>query len=154
MAIGEETRVTKVTALAGKIQAPGESCLVEIYGPNLGKRYPLQEDEITIGRDAKNFIVVDLDNISRRHAQVVMREMAGCHRYEGSLSLLMFDVDHFKGINDQNGHLAGDFVLRELSALVRQRVRKEECVARYGGEEFAIVLPESGPEKVRRFADK
>lgn len=235
MAIGEETRVTKVTSLVGKIQAPGESCLVEIYGPDLGKRYPVQEDEITIGRDAKNFIMVDLDNISRKHARVVIREgkafvsdlgstngtylndaevlnetplrsgdlikvggaifkflyggnvealyyeeiyrmaiidgltqiynkryfleflereMARCHRYGRSLSLLIFDIDHFKAINDQNGHLAGDAVLRELSALVRQRVRKEECVARYGGEEFAIVLPESGPEKVRRFADK
>src|SRR5262249_51877961 len=57
-------------------------------------------------------------------------------------------------INDANGHLAGDYVLRELASLIRQRVRKEECFARYGGEEFACVIPEAGPENVRRLAEK
>ena len=53
------------------------------------------------------------------------------------LSLVMFDIDHFKKINDEHGHLAGDYVLRELARRVRTRVRKEEVFARYGGEEFA-----------------
>ena len=71
---GEETRVTKVTQMVNRIQAPGESCLVQIYGPDLGKKYPLADDEITIGRDSKNQVVVDLDNVSRKHARLTSRD--------------------------------------------------------------------------------
>ena len=230
-----ETRVTKISKLHERIDVGTESCLVEIHGPQLGKRYILEEEEFFIGRDVKNNIVVDLDNVSRRHAKIVTRlgksyvmdlnstngtylndqevveetplrsgdyvkvggsifkflsggnieglyheeiyqltivdgltqvnnkryfidflerEMGRCHRYSRALSLVMFDIDHFKKINDSNGHLAGDYVLRELAALVRQRVRKEECFARYGGEEFACVIPEAGSDNVRRFAEK
>jgi diguanylate cyclase (GGDEF)-like protein len=53
----------------------------------------------------------------------------------------MFDLDRFKTINDEMGHLGGDFTLRELSATVKASIRKEELFARYGGEEFVIVLP-------------
>ncbi|MFO0930568.1 MAG: GGDEF domain-containing protein [Gemmataceae bacterium] len=59
------------------------------------------------------------------------------------LSLILFDIDHFKQTNDDLGHLGGDFTLRELAACVKGNVRKEELFARYGGEEFAIVLPET-----------
>jgi diguanylate cyclase (GGDEF)-like protein len=93
-------------------------------------------------------------NNKRFFLEFIEREMGRCHRYSRSLSLIMFDIDHFKKINDSNGHLAGDYVLRELAHAVKQRVRKEECFARYGGEEFAIVMPEAGPENARRFAEK
>ena len=53
----------------------------------------------------------------------------------------MFDVDHFKKINDGFGHLAGDAVLKDLSQRIRPRIRREDLFARYGGEEFACVLP-------------
>jgi diguanylate cyclase (GGDEF)-like protein len=66
------------------------------------------------------------------------REIARAHRHGSSLALILFDIDHFKQINDQYGHLAGDAVLRELAELVRSNVRREDCCARYGGEEFAI----------------
>src|SRR6476620_2643445 len=71
------------------------------------------------------------------------KEIPRCTRHQRPLSLVMFDIDHFKKINDEHGHLTGDFVLRELSRRVRTRVRKEEVFARYGGEEFAITLPET-----------
>jgi two-component system cell cycle response regulator len=80
--------------------------------------------------------------------------MGRCHRYNRALSLMMVDIDHFKVINDTNGHLAGDYVLRELAAVIKPRVRKEECFARYGGEEFAYVMPESGGENTRKLAEK
>jgi diguanylate cyclase (GGDEF)-like protein len=80
--------------------------------------------------------------------------MGRCHRYNRSLSLVMFDIDHFKVINDTNGHLAGDYVLRELCAQVKPRIRREECFARYGGEEFSIVMPEAGGENARKLAEK
>jgi two-component system, cell cycle response regulator len=232
---GGETRVTKVS-LDREPAASDEFCLVVLYGPELGKKYVLDgEKSFSIGRDEKNFIVVDLDNVSRRHAEILLqdgtfsvvdlgstngtyvnneeieeartlrsgdlvkiggaifkflsgdnieamyheeiyqlaicdgltqvsnkryfleyleREMGRCHRYGRALSLIMFDIDHFKELNDRYGHLAGDSVLREFADVVRTRVRKEECFARYGGEEFAYVVPESGPENTRTLAEK
>ena len=55
----------------------------------------------------------------------------------------MFDIDFFKVINDTHGHLAGDYVLKELARVVGQRLRGEETFARYGGEEFCVVVPET-----------
>ncbi|MHB1843889.1 MAG: diguanylate cyclase [Deltaproteobacteria bacterium] len=235
MSGGQETRVTKVSALEQQLLGAGSSCLVVIYGPDLGHRYELTDPEFTIGRDIGNQITVDLDNISRRHARLTQRdgkvfladlgstngtflndeeirgevplrsgdlvkiggaifkflyggnveslfheeiyritigdgltqcynkryfveflerEMARAQRYGRPLSLTMFDIDHFKQVNDGHGHLAGDHVLRELATIIRTKVRKEECFARFGGEEFALVSPESGPARVRKFAEK
>ncbi|MGL4554179.1 MAG: diguanylate cyclase [Gemmataceae bacterium] len=71
------------------------------------------------------------------------RELSRSARYGRPLALIMFDLDKFKTINDEMGHLGGDFTLRELSATVKASIRKEELFARYGGEEFVIVLPET-----------
>jgi diguanylate cyclase (GGDEF)-like protein len=71
------------------------------------------------------------------------RELSRSARYGRPLALVMFDLDRFKSINDELGHLGGDFTLRELAAIVKGSVRKEELFARYGGEEFAVVLPET-----------
>src|SRR5215204_4760437 len=71
------------------------------------------------------------------------REVLRTVRHERPLSLVLFDIDRFKSVNDQLGHLGGDFTLRELSACVKGSIRKEELFARYGGEEFVIVLPET-----------
>jgi two-component system cell cycle response regulator len=64
-------------------------------------------------------------------------------------AMLMFDIDHFKRINDVHGHLAGDFVLKELARLMQQRIRRDEVFARYGGEEFCIILPETNLDGAR-----
>ncbi len=74
------------------------------------------------------------------------RELARSVRYRRPLALLLFDLDRFKTINDELGHLAGDFTLRELAKCVKGAIGKEELVARYGGEEFAVVLPETTRE--------
>jgi diguanylate cyclase (GGDEF)-like protein len=71
------------------------------------------------------------------------RELARTARHQRPLSLVLLDIDHFKVINDEFGHLAGDAILRELAACIKCAIRKEELLARYGGEEFAIVLPET-----------
>ncbi len=71
------------------------------------------------------------------------RELSRSHRHDRPLSLIMFDVDHFKSVNDRLGHLGGDYSLRELANCVKKTIRTEEIFARYGGEEFAIVLPET-----------
>jgi diguanylate cyclase (GGDEF)-like protein len=82
------------------------------------------------------------------------RELARCVRYHRPLSLVMFDLDHFKRINDTHGHLAGDYVLREMCRRLRGRIRKEELLARYGGEEFIAVLPEAGHEGALDFGEQ
>ena len=74
---------------------------------------------------------------------VLEREVLRASRRGRPLSVLMFDVDHFKKINDTHGHLAGDEVLSELCRRVRGLLRQEEVLARYGGEEFVLVLPET-----------
>ena len=234
-----ETKVTRVTQIAG-MAAPGhdEACLVQIYGPMLGKKFVLEKDETSIGRGDTCEIVLELDNVSRRHCSLLLkpdgvflrdngstngtylnnvevrgetplrsgdlikvgggifkflfggelgsieaqyheeiyrltiidgltqvynkryllefldREMARCARHARALSLVLFDIDHFKKINDTYGHLAGDYVLREMAAALKSRIRKEECFARYGGEEFALVLPETGHENTVFLADK
>jgi diguanylate cyclase (GGDEF)-like protein len=71
------------------------------------------------------------------------RELARSGRHNRPLSLVMIDIDRFKAINDQFGHLGGDFTLREIAMRIKGNVRKEELFARYGGEEFAVVLPET-----------
>jgi diguanylate cyclase (GGDEF)-like protein len=82
------------------------------------------------------------------------RELARSARYGRPLAVVLFDIDEFKKINDELGHLGGDFTLRELAACVKGGVRKEELFARYGGEEFAVVLPETTQEGAFTVAER
>ncbi len=82
------------------------------------------------------------------------RELSRSRRYERVLSLVMMDIDHFKQVNDQHGHLAGDYVLKQLASTVRTKIRREDVFARYGGEEFAIILPEIELRGAKLFAEK
>jgi diguanylate cyclase (GGDEF)-like protein len=75
--------------------------------------------------------------------EALERELIRGRRHNRYLAVLMFDIDHFKRINDLHGHLAGDFVLKELARIVQSRIRRDEVFARYGGEEFCIILPET-----------
>lgn len=75
------------------------------------------------------------------------KEFAYCLRHRVPLSVLMFDVDHFKKINDNYGHQAGDYVLARIAQRVNETIRTEDVFARYGGEEFAILLRESTEEQ-------
>ena len=81
------------------------------------------------------------------------REIAGAARYHLPLSLVMFDVDHFKRVNDTHGHLAGDTVLKEIARRIKARTRREDLFARYGGEEFACVLTKTPREGALAFAE-
>ncbi|MCI0639173.1 MAG: GGDEF domain-containing protein [Gemmataceae bacterium] len=89
--------------------------------------------------------LTDIHN-KRYFLEFLDRELARSSRYDRPLSLVMIDIDRFKAINEELGHLGGDFTLRELAGRVKGTVRKEELLARYGGEEFAILLPETTKE--------
>jgi diguanylate cyclase (GGDEF)-like protein len=82
------------------------------------------------------------------------RELARSARHKRPLSLVMFDLDRFKTINDELGHLAGDFTLREIVSMIKEAIRKEELFARYGGEEFIVVLPETNREGALQMSER
>lgn len=96
----------------------------------------------------------------RGFLQQILRETSRARRHQRTYSLLMIDVDHFKKINDENGHTHGDDVLRKLSRLMTESVRAIDFVGRYGGDEFVILLPETDvaeafdvAERVRKKAE-
>lgn len=97
--------------------------------------------------------LTDLFN-RRKFQEEFEREVVRARRYGRPLALILFDVDHFKRINDTLGHLSGDNVLKGLARLARQLTRQEEIVARIGGEEFAVLCPETALIGARALAEK
>ena len=88
-------------------------------------------------------------------------EIARAHRHRSTLSLVLFDIDNFKRLNDFYGHPTGDRILKELGQLIAANVRESDIAARYGGEEFALILPETRQieaydllERLRRVVEK
>ena len=212
-------------------------CLVVIYGSQLGRRIPLGEESVTLGRSPSCDLVAEVDDVSREHCQIVPhgdgyllrdlgstngtwlddrriagrrdaplgsgaririgslilkyldgqdveglyheeiyrltivdgltglynrryfeefldREVSRAQRYERPLSLVMFDLDGFKGVNDRYGHPGGDELLQQLGQTLRDSTRQESCLARMSGDEFAVVLPESDLPQARLFAER
>lgn len=81
-------------------------------------------------------------------------EIARWKRHGGHLSLMVFDLDKFKTINDNYGHVVGDKVLRGLTATFSREIRRTDFLARYGGEEFVLIMPETSLEETMTIADK
>lgn len=90
----------------------------------------------------------------RYFEEALERELSRAQRHHRKLSILIFDIDFFKKVNDTFGHLAGDYVLRELASIISKRSRHEEVFARYGGEEFVVLLPESNNEEAITLAEQ
>ena len=86
--------------------------------------------------------------------EALERELVRAQRHCRPLALAMFDVDHFKSINDNHTHLVGDEALRTICHRVAPTVRKDEVFARWGGEEFALLLPEASREHAIMFAER
>ena len=84
----------------------------------------------------------------------LQREIDRSTRYGRPLALILFDIDHFKAINDSMGHLAGDVTLRELADRLRSKICKDDLLARYGGEEFAAVLTEADRATAAELAEQ
>jgi len=138
------------------------------------ERYLNDGDQLKIGRTILKFMTGDnietayheeiyrlmtFDGLTQVHNkrhfhETLDREVSRSSRYERPMSLVVFDIDHFKKVNDTHGHLAGDALLRQLASLVRGRIRREDLFARVGGEEFAVLLPEIDAQGAAQFAEK
>ena len=81
-------------------------------------------------------------------------QLALMNRYGTRFSVVMFDIDHFKQINDVQGHLFGDQILTQLARMIDESVRETDVVARYGGEEFLVIMPETDLDGATRFAER
>jgi diguanylate cyclase len=85
----------------------------------------------------------ELTGVFNRRQFLVLadREWARCRRYDMGAAMIMLDVDHFKRVNDQHGHLAGDLMLREIARAAAETLRHADFLGRFGGEEFIVFLP-------------
>jgi len=166
-----------------RITFDGQSHVVEDLGSTNGtfvndvsvKRQGLKDgDQVKLGRSILKYMSGDnieanyheeiyrlmtMDALTQTHNrryfnEALEREYNRSLRYRRSLSLILFDIDHFKKINDTYGHVAGDSVLRQLAMVVKPRLRQQDCLARVGGEEFAVLLPEVENPGARIAADK
>ncbi|MHC1789491.1 GGDEF domain-containing protein [Solidesulfovibrio sp.] len=104
-------------------------------------------------------IRADHDGLTRIHNrrafdERLIDELRRHQRYTQPMSLLMIDIDHFKGINDRYGHLVGDHVLREIGRILSDTLRSTDFTARYGGEEFVVILPQTTDEHSRILAER
>lgn len=85
---------------------------------------------------------------------MLKQQAARSHRAKSPIALLMIDIDHFKAVNDQYGHVAGDAVIRVIVQRTQQQLRRYDIVARYGGEEFLAVLPETDAQGAQAVAER
>lgn len=115
----------------------GDTILKFLSGADLESQYHETIYRMTIvdgltGIYNKRYFVEQLD-----------RELSRATRHQRPLTLVLCDIDHFKRVNDEFGHLAGDHVLKEVAQLAKSRIRPDDVIARYGGEELALILPET-----------
>ena len=149
-----EHQSKKATLKDGDQIKLGRSILKYMSGDNIEANY---HEEI--------YRLMTMDALTQTHNrryfnEALERECQRSQRYHRALSLVLFDIDHFKQINDTYGHVAGDSVLRQLALVVKPRLRLQDVLARVGGEEFAVLLPEVdvpgalvAAEKVRRLVE-
>jgi diguanylate cyclase (GGDEF)-like protein len=172
-----------------RISFDGQRHVIEDLGSTNGTfvndttvgRQPLKDgDQIKVGRSILKYMsgeniesnyheeiyrLMTMDALTQTHnrryfQEALEREFNRSMRYRRALSLILFDIDHFKQINDTYGHVAGDSVLRQLALVLKPRLRQQDVFARVGGEEFAVLLPEVelngsrvAAEKIRKIAE-
>jgi two-component system cell cycle response regulator len=116
---------------------------------NTGRRILALEHSLRAANQRNRVLSITDDLTGAYNRRYLMeqlpREVERCRRYAYPLSVIMCDIDHFKRVNDEQGHSAGDDVLQQFMGRVQQSIRSNsDWIARYGGEEFLLVLPETG----------
>jgi diguanylate cyclase (GGDEF)-like protein/PAS domain S-box-containing protein len=128
-------------------------------GQNIGSAFILRditEYKLLTQKLHELAVTDDLTGISnRRHFfDNASRELFRSKRASRPLSIIMFDIDHFKSVNDTYGHAVGDNVLKKIAARISSNLRSLDIYARYGGEEFIICLPETALEDAKNVAER
>ena len=147
----QNTTLMPLKALNGRIE---QICLI-IYDVTdvATNRRQLQAANHELQRLSSTDRLTGLFN--RGHWEEMLRQDYARHRrYERNAALVMFDIDHFKKINDSYGHQAGDAVIQQTAELVRQCMRDADIAGRYGGEEFVVLLPDTDCEGALTFAER
>lgn len=132
---------------------------------------PLQRDELQILTVLSTMISISLEKIEystialydgltglfvRRHFNdVIHKELQSTNNATGKVSLILFDIDHFKTINDTQGHMQGDIVLRDVGRIIRNGIRQGcDIPCRFGGDEMAIILPQTSGDEAFHVAER
>ncbi len=149
---GDESIADFVTRVVGDIVLSNQNLQAKLDTAE-GR---LQEQAVEIEAHISRSLTDPLTGLpNRREFNERLEERMGAwNRRREVFSLLLLDVDHFKKLNDQYGHLTGDQVLASLGGALRGAIRREDAVARYGGEEFAILLPNTSSEQAALVAQK
>ncbi|MFH1422518.1 MAG: diguanylate cyclase [Planctomycetota bacterium] len=175
--LGIELCVPLVRTTEGEIDVKGLLCLGKKFN-----RVGYSEQDIELLSLLADMIAISLHNAQLYHRSIfdemtrvfsrghfdmhLSQEIERARRYRKNaeeneeessrinISLIMFDIDNFKKINDTYGHQVGDEVLRSTASVVRNKVRAADIVARYGGEEFSIILPETCKENALKAAER
>jgi two-component system cell cycle response regulator len=149
-------RLTGLLALGGRAVARIAGDTESFLGQVANQAQIVTENSRLFDR-IKNLSIRDslTDLFNHRHTfELLAHEFERVGRYEGALSVVMCDLDHFKRVNDVYGHQAGDAVLKEVARLLRDTVRAVDCLGRYGGEEFLIILPHTGYDEAVQMAER
>jgi len=126
----------------------------------LGRLAELEQESVKLkARVQKERMLAQLDTLTGipnrlGYDQTMAQEYARWKRFGNSLSLVVWDIDHFKRINDDYGHAAGDKALKTIAQLLAGKVRETDYLARYGGEEFVLIMPGADAESASLVADK
>jgi diguanylate cyclase (GGDEF)-like protein len=169
-----ETQIGGTTALARPLRAPerGSRVLGVISVARDGRAFTPGEKDLfgylanqaavsienvdlheTVQRQAVTDELTGLFN-HRRFQEVMAVEVERARRFDQPMSLIILDIDNFKGVNDTYGHMQGDLVLREVARVLRESSREIDEPARYGGEEMAVALPQTDLEGAYQFAER
>jgi diguanylate cyclase (GGDEF)-like protein len=164
--------VLAILALIALAILGGEDTLVSALGAGVGVVALLagatlalslatlrREHDALVRREADALRMAELDDLTglgnyRMFMRQLTAEVARSRRYEDPFSLVLLDLDGFKGINDEMGHLAGDDALRLVAVALRDALREEDVCCRQGGDEFAVIAVRAGEEEARELAER